>query len=374
LLDAIQRDEKRGLSPRLFEVSRHRRNNLDQYKSPYVFCLIGLVPDCDNHRIGMTECEAKRRMEFSASFSRVFRHTVKTLPMRTFTTTLLVLAAVSLCQAQVRVPERALPPIRGHYKQLAAVSKSANGKNPVDTLKFPLDRPKAERRLSLTPVYLKTTSLESFVLPDPPANSSKQTRTEINYLLSLQRLRTTEDVRASLHMAKVYYNNRIQPGDTAYARYRRNLFQIGRSMATWFHPDSLPVTANVMANVWRDASYFIWQLKYKYARVRPVTLDPRVKNLEYTDWEAYPSGHAANSYVNAFLYSELAPEFTDFFIKDAYDMAHSREIIGVHYPSDSEASRIFARQLVNMLFKNEKFLKDFEDVRKEWEAKTNRKL
>ena len=62
---------------------------------------------------------------------------------------------------------------------------------------------------------------------------------------------------------------------------------------------------------------------------------------------------------------ELAPEFTDFFIKDAYDMAHSREIIGVHYPSDSEASRIFARQFVNMLFENDKFLKDFQKVKEE---------
>ena len=47
-------------------------------------------------------------------------------------------------------------------------------------------------------------------------------------------------------------------------------------------------------------------------------------------------------------------------------MAHSREIIGVHYPSDSEASRMLARQLVSKLFQNEKFLKDFEQVKKEW--------
>jgi acid phosphatase (class A) len=72
---------------------------------------------------------------------------------------------------------------------------------------------------------------------------------------------------------------------------------------------------------------------------------------------------------NAYIYQELAPEFTDIFIKDAYDMAHSREIIGVHYPSDSEAGRIFARQFVNMLFQNEAFLKDFEAVKKEWAAK-----
>jgi acid phosphatase (class A) len=110
-------------------------------------------------------------------------------------------------------------------------------------------------------------------------------------------------------------------------------------------------------------------LSLKNARVRPYTLDSSIKNLEETNWAAYPSGHAANSYINAYIYQELAPEFTDFFIKDAYDMAHSREILGVHYPSDSEASRVFARQFVNTLFQNEKFRADFEEVKKEWKQK-----
>jgi acid phosphatase (class A) len=124
-----------------------------------------------------------------------------------------------------------------------------------------------------------------------------------------------------------------------------------------------------MANVWRDASYFIWSFKYKYLRVRPYVVDPSIQNLEDANWAAYPSGHAANSYINAYIYQELAPEFADIFLKDAYDMAHSREIIGVHYPSDSEASRIFARQFVNALFQNEKFLQDIEKVKQEWNKK-----
>jgi len=55
-------------------------------------------------------------------------------------------------------------------------------------------------------------------------------------------------------------------------------------------------------------------------------------------------------------------------------MAHSREILGVHFPSDAESSRIFARQFVNKLFQNEKFLKDFESVKKEWVLKAKEKL
>jgi acid phosphatase (class A) len=94
-----------------------------------------------------------------------------------------------------------------------------------------------------------------------------------------------------------------------------------------------------------------------------------VKNLQETDWAAYPSGHATNSYINAYIFQELAPEFADIFLKDAFDMAHSREILGVHFPSDSEAGRIFARQFVNKLFQNPKFLKDFELAKLEWTDK-----
>lgn len=267
------------------------------------------------------------------------------------------------------------PALRGHYQQISPLSpRPIPGNSAIDSLKFPYDPVVGERRLSLKPVYLTDVVADRFQLPPVPANSSAQTRADLDYLLALQQKRTGEEVRASLYMANVYYNLRVRPSDTTYARYRRNLFHIGRSIGTWFNPDDMPVTAELMASVWRDASYFIWTLKFKYARVRPYVLDKRLKNLEETNWAAYPSGHAANSYINAFIYSELAPEFTDVFMKDAYDMAHSREILGVHYPTDSESSRIFAWQFVQLLFTNEKFRQDFEKARKEWTMKAKEKL
>jgi acid phosphatase (class A) len=226
--------------------------------------------------------------------------------------------------------------------------------------------------LSLRPHYLGERTI--FGIPDPPANSSEQTRAEINYLLALQQQRSDDQVRAALYMAGVYYNARVTPTDSMYKRYRQNLFHIGRSIGTWFTPENLPVTADFMAKVWQDASFFIWTYKYKFLRIRPYVIEPALENLEETNWAAYPSGHAGNSYVNAYIYSELAPEFTEVFMKDAYDMAHSREILGVHYPSDSESSRQLARQLVNELFKNERFLNDIEAVRKEWEERAKEKF
>jgi acid phosphatase (class A) len=285
----------------------------------------------------------------------------------------LVTSVTSTAQKSNAQPftEKPLTAIRGHYAHLAKFNGLPRKENAVwDDQKFPSDPSTTERRLKLKPYYLENVPAEAFGIPAPPANSSEQTRAELNYLLQLQNQRTKIDVDASLAMASVYYSPSVKPEDSHYAALRKNLFFIGRSMGTWFQPDSLPVTANFMAHVWQDASFYIWSLKLKYLRVRPYKLEPKLKNLEETDWAAYPSGHAANSYINAYIYQELAPEFADVFLKDAYDMAHSREILGVHYPSDSEASRILARAIVNALSKNEKFQRDLTQVREEWATKT----
>lgn len=284
--------------------------------------------------------------------------------------TLALLAIATLSFSQKQEINRPLTPSRGYYKSLAVFSPKPRSSNEeIDKQKFPFDAASAEKRLSLKPYYITDVRLEDFKIPDPPANSSEQTRAELNYLLALQQQRTKLDIESSLYMAGVFYNVRVKPEDSLYSAYRQNLFHIGRTIGSWFNPDNLPLTADLMAHAWQDASYVIWSFKYKYLRIRPYVIEEDLNNLEETNWAAYPSGHAANSYINAYIYQELAPEFTDVFLKDAYDMAHSREIIGVHYPSDSEASRILARQFVNKLFQNEKFLKDFELVKKEWAEK-----
>ena len=268
----------------------------------------------------------------------------------------------------------------GHYKKLETFSPEAiNGMEAFDTLRFVLATGETkvehiERSKSGTnttgrgsnnaapeskcdpascqpgdligngrkrePFYLTTT--EKFSIADPPANSSPQTRAELDYLLQLQSQRSKEDERVSSYYAGVYYKTAAKPGDNDYAKFRRNLFHIGRSAGTWFNPDSLPLTAELVANTWKDAEYYIWKYKNYFLRIRPYKLETKLNNLEETNWAAYPSGHATNSYVNAYLYAALLPEFSSFFVKDAYDMAHSREIIGVHYPADSESGRLLA--------------------------------
>ncbi len=257
-----------------------------------------------------------------------------------------------------------------YYKLLQAFSPApVDEAHELDTLRFVFPQPTVDRILSLKPWYLQGTSEYTFKLPPPPANSSAQTRAELNFLLNLQSQRSALDVESSKVMAGIYYPVNTTPEDTNYRVYRRNLFHIGRSIGTWFTPENLPVTADFLVNVGKDAHYFIWQLKYKYARVRPYVLEPEIENLEETDWAAYPSGHGSNAYIHAFILQELDPASSDIFLRDAFEMTRSREILGVHYPSDGESARLFARQFVDELLKNEAFQSDFARVKLEWKEK-----
>jgi acid phosphatase (class A) len=245
-----------------------------------------------------------------------------------------------------------LTPVRGYFKYLSSFSPLANSQNPgIDKIKFPYDDVQAQKLLSEKPYYLTDISLNDFNLPDPPANSSEQTRQELNYLLSLQHSRTAEDIRSSLYMSSIF----LTPSD------------IGRIIGYWVDPQKLSLTDSLMEKVARDGNYFLWSIKFKYNRPRPFMLDAKIHDLEESNAASYPSGHVTYAYIYAYIYEQLAPEFTDYFNSQAYDMSRARQIIGVHYPSDCEVSRIFARQFVDKLFRNKKFLEDFQHVRKEWE-------
>jgi len=258
------------------------------------------------------------------------------------------------CAGFIYGQDAKITPIRGYYKVLAALSaQPATDHEAVDKLKFPYDQSFANKVLGEKPHYLINVSADAFTLPPPPANSSAQTRAELDYLLTLQHDRTPEDIRSSLYMSNVFQTS----GD------------IGRLIGYWTGPEKLPLTDSLFSNVAQDGNYFLWSLKFKYERVRPYMLEPKIHDLEESFAASYPGGHVTYAYIYAYIYEELAPEFTDFFISNAYAMGHAREVIGVHYPSDNEAARVFARQFVNLLLGNKKFREDLQQVKKEWELK-----
>jgi acid phosphatase (class A) len=207
-------------------------------------------------------------------------------------------------------------------------------------------------------------------IPQPPANSSDQTRAELDFMLDLQAKRTPAEVERYTKLAAIYHNpTTSNPYDPDYARNWNSLFHVGSPLGNWYKFGDLPATATLLTGVYQDATYYFFVLKYRFMRPRPYAMEPRLQPIEKPGHPAYPSGHSAASFVNAYVMSELSPGLAPEFLKMAAEMAYSREVIGVHYPSDSEVSRVWARAFVNELLKSPKFRADLVKAKAEIMAK-----
>ena len=82
---------------------------------------------------------------------------------------------------------------------------------------------------------------------------------------------------------------------------------------------------------------------------------------------SFPSGHSFASHINAGVLARLAPQKRSELFTRAHELAWSRELLGVHYPSDSEAGRLVAEDFVRFLFQSREFMRDFSAVQREWQ-------
>jgi len=286
---------------------------------------------------------------------------------------LAVAATIVPAAAGESTPPRA--PERGHYARLAALDATPTpARANLDALTFPLDRWGDLYNWRLVKPHYVTVPLDAFTAVKPPANSSAQTRAELDYLLGLQERRTDQEHTWCLAMADIYHHPLLSnPADPRYRPNRDNLFFVGRELGAWFRQDNLPKTTELLARVYRDAMVYVIDLKLRYARPRPHHLEPRIKADDKTIPHAsFPSGHSFASHINAGVLSRLAPaKRSDLFAK-AHELAWSRELLGVHYPSDTEAGRVLAEDFVRFLFRSRDFVRDFEAARREWQERSGR--
>lgn len=262
-------------------------------------------------------------------------------------------------------------PEREHYKKLSQIDgKPQPGQESLDSQTFPLSEWGPLMSWKLLRTYYAEKPLEAFRKYEMPANSSKRTRAELDYLLELQRRRTPEELAWSLKLADIYYDPTvINPADKKFNRNRDNLFYLGRSLGNWYNRENLPLTTELLSKVIHDSMVYMVEFKLKYARPRPYVLETNLKVEKPLPHGAFPSGHSFGSYVNAELLSRLAPDRRAELMDAGLEFAWSRELLGVHYPSDSEAGRLWAEDFVKFLFENKKFALDFEAVKKEWAQK-----
>lgn len=291
---------------------------------------------------------------------------------------LLLLGFIHLNLSAQKKPH-ALESIGQHYAELARLSGSPDSKlAKLDSISFPMQEYTSTSLTTeiLRPIYLRPK--DESKLPQilqVPANSSTQTQAELTYLLNLQQKRSAEDIAKSKYLASIGFSVFIlNPSDSNYTKNLDKLFFIAKPLGAWMTYDNFPLIGKLLQNAMRDIRITEYRLKRVFLRPRPVHLEPKLQPLEKVGSPAFPSGHTLFSFTQAYLFSEIIPEKRDVFLAGAEAARRSREILGIHYPSDNEASRILGWHLLRLWMKNPAFQKDLRAAKAEWNREKSKYL
>jgi acid phosphatase (class A) len=296
-----------------------------------------------------------------------------TLLRKAFLAVLISLFACALVFAQRTQP---LEPISKHYKTLTALSSAPNpARASLDAIEYPW----AEySKNALTNSLLRTVYLsqeDEAKLPtliNFPANSSDQTRAELDYLLMLQSSRTKEQITRAEYIANIgSFPNIINPTDPDYAENRKQLFYIATPVGEWFNDKNFPLTTNLLMNCIQDIRVTEFRLKRHFKRPRPYHLEPKLNPLARINSPSFASGHTLWAFTQAYLFGEIIPEKREQFLNLAEEVRWSRELMGIHYPSDNEASRVIGWYLLKYWRNNPQFVADLKKAKTEWTTKKN---
>ncbi|MEO9483974.1 MAG: phosphatase PAP2 family protein [Ekhidna sp.] len=268
-----------------------------------------------------------------------------------------------------------LEPVSGHYKDLQALDSKPNpARARLDEIVFPPTNYSSGTLIYTlaAPHYLNSEQVDELKQTvTPPANSSDQTQAEIEFLLDWQKKRTkAQEDRASNVLAPIGYWPHADILKT-HQRYRDNLdylFYEGRTvLGDDCTPENYPATRKLLAGVTKDMRIMEFTVKYHLLRARPYHLSDELAPLARISSPSFASGHTLWAYIQAFTWSELVPEKRQEFLDVAYEVGESREIMGIHYPSDEEAARVLAHKMLTAMLKNPKFERELNAAKVEWQ-------
>ena len=205
--------------------------------------------------------------------------------------------------------------------------------------------------LSKAPVYLDDDWDSRIRLPSPPDDTSLRTQAELEYLLMLQETRDKAAVK-QLRL-EVVTNN----------------FTFGPYSFGMLTSSQLPLTRKMFESAMDDFAVVVFSLKSSFDRVRPSFLDGSVHPpISVPAHPSYPSAHAGQSHMIVFLMEALgiARPVIEQCLQDACMISKRREMGGLHYPSDTAAGVLVARQFVDVLLQNPDFVTLLDDAKAEW--------
>jgi len=194
----------------------------------------------------------------------------------------------------------------------------------ITSMKFSDKIPPEQRVSSLVSIDWRN------VLPEPPENNSQTTKREIQEVVELTKRRTEQQkhlVRIVDEDVKLIFDPLLNKYNLSYPKDK-----IKKLYDTVIYP-------------------VITNLKWQYNRPRPQQLAPKLgMEVNYISTEtihtpSYPSGHTAYATMLASVLSEMYPEHSSELYKLANVAGKAREIQGVHYESDNDASMVIVGAL-----------------------------
>jgi len=138
-----------------------------------------------------------------------------------------------------------------------------------------------------------------------------------------------------------------------YARFKRYDRSLAQSIISAFQTRGVDAE-ELVGNVFDDISPAIMKLKQKYQRPRPYQLAQyyKLKLFPYVTVSghspSYPSGHTIQTYVAMNIIGNKNPEAYGFCQKFIEDVANSRVYLGLHFPSDNDASFIIGQEILKL--------------------------
>lgn len=266
-----------------------------------------------------------------------------------------------------------MEPAQNHYKdqsQLRSEKREAYA-SMDEAVNLPQDFTRFTLVYSLSEPHYLTSSQIDFIVNSVrfPANSSEQTRAELDFLLKLQAERTAVQTERVLEIGSVGYWPALNV-TKAHPKYEDNqeelFFMINEVDGEESTTSDYPKTTKLLKEVMHDTRLMEFAIKHTLLRVRPYRLDSKITPLVEIPTPSFASGHTLWAYSIAYVMSELAPEKRNDYLDLAYEIGLSREIMGVHYPSDEEVARQVSHRALMLMWHTEQFQQDFAEAQAEW--------
>lgn len=218
----------------------------------------------------------------------------------------------------------------------------------AEQVRFPQENwsPEILRAIETGPSFLAR-DFDTGIAP-PPENDSDETRGEIAALLKMQ-----DSERTPEQVALILKEN--NSGGSVL-----NAFIDGQDSIA-----AKPEAISLILDVVSEVQFFTLREKQKYQRARPTQLEPKLTTVvPVPPHAAYPSGHSSQFYSIALVLGEVDPANREKYEKTAIDIAHRREIAGIHYPSDTMAGRQLAKSVVAAMMETEQVKKKIDDIKR----------